>query len=113
MKPGYIAGSVPDGLPAGLKNAGEVCFPTGNPPALPPEQKLAMPRQPVHGDRQRMRPGGTVWSKLFTGVSRLLLVVGTGGLSAYGAIEMHGVMVTGGIILLQWIFLALFAANFA
>ena len=113
MKPGYIAGSVANGLPAGLKNAGEVCFPTGNPSALPPEQKLAMPRQPVHGDRQRMRPGGTVWSKLFTGVSRLLLVVGTGGLSAYGAIEMHGVMVTGGITLLQWIFLALFAANFA
>ena len=113
MKPGYIAGSVPDGAAAALKPAGEQTSPTGSPPALPPEQKLAMPRQTVHGQRQRMRADGSAWSSLFTAISRVLLVLGTGGLSAYGAIEMHGVMATGGITLLQWVFLVLFAANFA
>lgn len=113
MKPGYIAGSAPDGLPAALKTAEDQTSPAGNPPALPPEQPLAMPRQAVHGPRQRMRPGGKAWSRIFTGISRMLLIAGTGGLSAYGAIEMHGVMATGGITLLQWIFLVLFAVNFA
>lgn len=48
-----------------------------------------------------------------TGVSRLLLVVGTGLLAAYGVVEMYGVLGSGGVTFLQWLFLVLFSISFA
>ncbi|MEX2615246.1 MAG: glucans biosynthesis glucosyltransferase MdoH [Alphaproteobacteria bacterium] len=101
MKPGSIAGF-----------AAETLLDAGLSPSRPPDAPLAMPRQPLHGLRRNWRPGGSVWRKLTTAAARLLLVAGTLGLSGYGVIEMHGVMATGGLTVLQWVFLVFFALNF-
>ncbi|WP_417450132.1 glucans biosynthesis glucosyltransferase MdoH [Kordiimonas sp.] len=80
--------------------------------ALPEENRVEMPRQGVHAprakDRGRLRGGRFIGTML----ARLVLLGGTGAVSAYGVHEMYAVMSTGNITLLQWLFLVLFALNF-
>ncbi|MEC9345180.1 MAG: glucans biosynthesis glucosyltransferase MdoH [Pseudomonadota bacterium] len=79
--------------------------------ALPPEARLAMPRQEVDGPRLPNREG---WRNRGTAIlARVLLAVGTLALTAYGVREMYMVMAAGGITNVQWLFFALFAINFA
>jgi membrane glycosyltransferase len=80
--------------------------------ALPPEQPLEMPRQALHSKSLPFRGKRRLWQELKTFTARLLLIVATYKLSAYGISEMHAVM-TGELTLLQWVFLVLFSINFA
>ena len=76
--------------------------------ALPPENRLSMPRQPLHNRRSRLRTHAR--NRLGTFLARVLLLMGTVGLSAYGISEMYAVF--GNVTILQWAFLILFALNF-
>jgi len=97
-KPGFIDGCAAN-LPA---------------PALPPTAPLAMPRQRRHRRRKPLRPQRqSAIARLGVGLCRLVLALGTLALTAYGAWEMHGVLSTGGVTGLQWLFLVLFTVNFA
>lgn len=78
--------------------------------ALPPEHRLAMPRQQVHASGNPSRTHSL--SRFGTFIARLLLLTGTGALSWYGVSEMYAVM-AGSITILQWVFLGLFALNFS
>lgn len=102
MKPGYIAGPVLKTFPRIERLR-----------ALPPESPMAMPRQSVDGIRCRSRARGSLIASFGTGVARILLVVGTIGLTAYGVLEMYRVMSSIGLTPLQWLFLVLFTVNFA
>ncbi|WP_262692843.1 glucans biosynthesis glucosyltransferase MdoH [Kordiimonas aestuarii] len=99
-KPGFTVGPAEMGVAPSLK-------------ALPDENRLEMPRQGVHApkskDRGRMAPVRLVGTLL----ARILLFGGTAAVTAYGVREMYAVMSTGDITLLQWLFLILFALNFA
>ncbi len=101
-KPGFIDGRMADRE----SNMGV----TGKRPALPPEQRLAMPRQNLHAPRARSRSPMSV-ARAWTWVVRLLLFSLTLTVAQYGVREMHAVM-AGSITVLQWIFLGLFAINF-
>lgn len=80
--------------------------------ALPPESPLAMPRQSVHGRRQRARPMRPL-KRIELYLGRFALIVLTALITGYGVFEAHGVMnVGGGLTLLQWVFLVLFAVSF-
>jgi membrane glycosyltransferase len=79
--------------------------------ALPPEQPLAMPRQPQHARGQRSRIPLRFWPTLRIWAARLLLLVGTWQLARHGVDEMYVVM-SGELTLIQWVFLVLFAINF-
>ena len=79
--------------------------------ALPPEQPLEMPRQSLHAKGQSSRSKFRLWEDGLTIVVRLLLVIATYLMSAYGIQEMHGVM-TGDLTPVQWVFLVLFSINF-
>lgn len=82
--------------------------------ALPPEAPLAMPRQRINGILKPMRArAGGFGARLRLLLVRLLLIAGTFGLIGYGIHEMYGVMSSGGVTLLQWVFLALFAVTFS
>ncbi len=79
-------------------------------PALPPEQRLDMPRQAVDGTRAP-RVGG--WrNTLSVFLARILVAAGSVALTAFGVHEMYRVLATDGVTSLQWLFLALFAVNF-
>jgi membrane glycosyltransferase len=80
--------------------------------ALPPEQPLVMPRQALHASRHVSRSRAPLQRQLSTLLARLLLFGGTAALASYGISEMYAVMMTGGLTLVQWIFLVLFAINF-
>lgn len=106
-KPGSTAGSLAEAdRPLAARPLG---------PALPPEAPLDMPRQPVSAPRQRLRRQAQSWSaRLGTAGSRVLVMLGTGALALYGVREMHGVMSsTSALTALQWVFLVVFAVNFA
>lgn len=82
--------------------------------ALPPESPLAMPRQRLNatGKPMRARVGGP-GRRLVLAMSRLVLLATSLGLTGYGVSEMYGVMSSGGVTLLQWVFLALFTVTFS
>ncbi len=101
-KPGFIAGSRAEDL-----------YPERFLRALPPERPIAMPRQAIGARRQRLRARGSCTRWVETGLARVLLALATGGLTAFGLHEIHGVMVPNGITGLQWVFIGLFALNFA
>lgn len=96
-KPGFSAG-----LPA--ERTARSCL-----LALPPEHRLAMPRQPLHAPGNPPRTHAP--SRFGTFIARLLLLTGTVALSWYGVSEMYAVM-TGSMTVLQCVFLVLFAVNF-
>lgn len=102
MKLGYIAGPALKAFPR-----------TGRLRALPLERPMAMPRQSVDGMRCRSRSRGSLIALFGTGIARILLVIGTVGLTVYGVVEMYRVMSSIGLTPLQWLFLVLFTANFA
>ncbi|WP_067211741.1 glucans biosynthesis glucosyltransferase MdoH [Marinomonas aquimarina] len=79
--------------------------------ALPEEAVLDMPRHAVNEARQSSKKQHQrfLLSTLF---SRLFVLLGTLGLSAYGAKEMYEVLSTNHITWLQWLFLTLFCINF-
>ncbi|MEI7950697.1 MAG: glucans biosynthesis glucosyltransferase MdoH [Gammaproteobacteria bacterium] len=79
--------------------------------ALPPEQPLEMPRQPLHAKGQRARSRFRLWEDGKIILVRLLLIAATYQMSAYGIQEMHEVM-TGTLTLVQWVFLVLFSINY-
>ncbi|HTR00358.1 MAG TPA: glucans biosynthesis glucosyltransferase MdoH [Candidatus Acidoferrum sp.] len=79
--------------------------------ALPPEQPLAMPRQLLQARNQKIRSPFNWWEDGKTWLARLLLIVATYELSAYGITEMTAVM-TGELTRTQWVFLVLFSINF-
>jgi membrane glycosyltransferase len=79
--------------------------------ALPPEQPLAMPRQPLHARALPARANYPWLAVLPTAFARLLLITGTVALSVYGIREMYAVM-TGDLTVIQWLFMILFAINF-
>lgn len=56
---------------------------------------------------------GATRLRLRTLLARLVFFAGSAALGAYGALEMHGVAAAGGVTLLEWVFLALFALAFA
>ncbi|MFN2349037.1 MAG: glucans biosynthesis glucosyltransferase MdoH [Thioalkalivibrio sp.] len=78
--------------------------------ALPSEQPLEMPRQPLHSQGVPLR---TAWSlsRAWIWLMRLLLACATVALSAYGVFEMYAVM-NRSLTSLQWVFLVLFSINF-
>ena len=82
-------------------------------PALPAEQPLDMPRQPGQAPRLPSRSRLPFGRRIGVFAARLVLIGGAGTLTAYGIREMYGVMITGGITHLQWLFLVLFSVNFA
>lgn len=80
--------------------------------ALPPEHRLETPRQPLNAPRRPARPM-TLGRRLELYIGRVALIVLTAPLTGYGVHEAHGVMnVGGGLTLLQWAFLVLFALSF-
>ncbi|MCZ2721577.1 glucans biosynthesis glucosyltransferase MdoH [Marinomonas sp. 15G1-11] len=79
--------------------------------ALPLESPMAMPRHEVN-EKSLARKVAFTPSYLLTLLSRLLVLMGTLGLSWYGASEMYAVLSTNGIAGLQWLFLVLFCINF-
>lgn len=81
--------------------------------AMPPESPCDMPRQTVNGKREASRSSGHLVSRAWTSLARLLLAVSTFALTGYGAFEMYGVLSSGGITELQWVFLLLFILNFS
>ena len=70
-----------------------------------------MPRQPLHVRSQPLRSKFRWWEDGKILLSRLLLLIGTYLLSAYGIREMHTVM-SGELTQTQWLFLILFSINF-
>lgn len=79
--------------------------------SLPKESPLTMPRHKVHESRQpakRLRQP----NRIATLLARFFILVGTIGLSSYGASEMYLVLSTNAITALQWLFLVLFCINF-
>ncbi len=96
MKPGFTAGS-----PAS--------------PALPPEQRLVMPRAGLHRPH---KPLGrhTGWHlPRSTGqfLARVFVAVATAALTVFGVQEMMAVISRGDVTALQYVFLGFFAINFA
>lgn len=102
MKLGYIAGPTLKASPRAERLW-----------ALPPERPMAMPRQSVDDIHSRSRSRGSLITLFGIGIARILLIVGTVGLTAYGVMEMYRVMSSIGLTPLQWLFLVLFAVNFA
>ena len=97
-KPGFIAG-----LPASAV------------PARPLEQPLTMPRAALDQPRlpMRRRVRGQPVRAFGVMIARAFVAVLTVGLTVLGVREMVGVISTGEITVLQYVFLALFAVNFA
>jgi membrane glycosyltransferase len=83
----------------------------GQRPALPPESPLEMPAQSLtrFDPSKARRPlrSSTPW------VERMF-VFGSGlGLTAWGAVEMYGVVSVSSVTFLQWLLLVLFTVNFS
>jgi membrane glycosyltransferase len=83
-------------------------------PAMPPENRLAMPVQsftqwPEGAERPRIvpRPDQGVW------LTRLVVFGGAMLLTAYGAYEMYQVVSVSRTTALQWLLLVLFTINFS
>ena len=80
--------------------------------ALPPESPLAMPRARVHAPRRRARPM-RLDRRIEHYLSRFALAAVTVLVTGFGVREMYEVMnVGGGLTVLQWVFLVLFAISF-
>lgn len=79
--------------------------------ALPGEAVLDMPRHEVNEARHAAKKQNQRFL-VTTLFSRLFVILGTLGLSAYGAKEMYEVLSTNHITWLQWLFLSLFCINF-
>lgn len=82
-------------------------------PALPPEAPLSMPRQPLNAYRRPSRQPKRIFRQTIAIAIRSLLAAGACALTAYGALEIYGVMAEGGVTPLQWLFLAAFTLTFA
>lgn len=81
--------------------------------ALPEVSKLSMPRHGVYEEGIPLRKGQRSWVYIIRILfSRLFVLGGTIGLSAYGVTEMYGVLSTNTVTSLQWFFLLLFSINF-
>lgn len=80
--------------------------------ALPPEAPLPMPRATRSAPAQWLRASRSIIDMELTFLARLYVAGVTAGLTAFGVHEMYNVLTGGGITLLQWLFLALFAVNF-
>ena len=80
--------------------------------AMPPMSPLEMPRHAVHERRRRRRRRRWRARPAATAAGRLALAAVTLALAGFGIREMHGVLASGGITVLQWAFLAIFALNF-
>jgi membrane glycosyltransferase len=85
-----------------------------NAPALPPEQRIAMPEQSFerwsNKDRYRWQDPDqhyTPW------LARLFVFGGGFLVTAFGAYEIYGVVSVGGVTLLEWVLLILFLLNFS
>ncbi|GGN24870.1 MULTISPECIES: glucans biosynthesis glucosyltransferase MdoH [Marinomonas] len=79
--------------------------------ALPKTSPLDMPRHAVNEASQARKKRLQNFA-LTTFFSRLFVLLGTVGLSWYGATEMYDVLNTNAIAGLQWAFLVLFCINF-
>jgi membrane glycosyltransferase len=82
-------------------------------PALPQETPLSMPRQPLNANRRPSRQPKRIFRQTITIGIRSLLATAACALTAYGTLEIYGVMATGGVTPLQWLFLVAFALTFA
>lgn len=81
--------------------------------SLPKECPLLMPRHKVHERREAWRVNTrNGWAVVSVLLARLIILGITVSLSIYGITEMHGVLSTNTITLLQWVFLSLFSINF-
>lgn len=78
-------------------------------PALPPEARLAMPRQ----DLRRAPEAERLPRSASVELTRLLVVGGAAAMTAVGAFEMFEALSPGGMTLLEWAVLGLFVALFA
>ncbi|QIB66716.1 glucans biosynthesis glucosyltransferase MdoH [Kineobactrum salinum] len=80
--------------------------------AVPAENPLPMPRRQLHEPRHKLRTRFSLTAGLKTLLARLYVGGLTLAMAAYGSIEMHGVLSTTTITMLQWVFLVLFSINF-
>jgi membrane glycosyltransferase len=98
-----------------LRHAGPAPLPFTKPclnPPMPPEARLAMPEQGL----RRYDPGHKPARRSFdvaTWFARLLIFGGGLIVTAYGTMEMYGVVSVGGVTPLEWALLVLFVANFS
>ena len=68
---------------------------------------------PVHLRRAPLRRARHPWrQRLATGSARTFVLLATLALGTYGVREAWGVIATGGVTPLQWVFVVLFAGNF-
>jgi membrane glycosyltransferase len=83
-------------------------------PCMPAEAPLAMPAQSLArwSDAERHHPQRPMCA-IGCRLARLVVFGGGLALTAYGALEMHGVVSLGGVTLLEWALLVLFVANFS
>src|SRR5215467_4634010 len=84
----------------------------GPPRALPAEAPLLMPRARVNGRRRTGRGRRTRRQRWCTTAARLYLAVFAALLGGYGCYRMYEVVAPARPVLLQWLFLLLFAVNF-
>jgi membrane glycosyltransferase len=83
-------------------------------PAMPPEQRLAMPAQSFESFRRTDRRKLTAPRLDFTPWFSRFVVFGGGALlTAYGAYQMYKVVEVGGVAILEWVLLVLFLMNFS
>jgi membrane glycosyltransferase len=82
-------------------------------PAMPPERPLAMPVQNLFRFDREETLGRKVRTSAGTILTRLAVFGGFLALTAYGTMEMYGVVSVGGVTSLEWLLLFLFVVNFS
>ncbi len=83
-------------------------------PAMPPEQRLAMPTQSFERwSKAERRSFLDRRTRLSTWAARFVVFGGGAGLTALGIWQMYLVVAVGGVTILEWPLLVLFALNFS